>query len=312
MPNTISIANHRGGVGKSTTTMMVAEGLSLLHDKRVLVLDFDPQAMVTVKLIGAESLKAVAASRATMLDFLLNRLDGQQTSIFNYILTGVSDVKEIHSNTENGRIDLIPMHPSLLGQMTRLDTAMRKWPAVAPDVLLSDLLSQEVSQLEGIYDLVLIDTAAGATPLSLSALRSGDIIIAPTLLEQNSLTLLTHFLQFIVDEKLKVWETKKDSIYILPTLFVRSNPSQQLLLDQLLNRASGFITAPFAIPHSTALQRAALHPGPGSFRLAREKYSAAYTDLQALAEWVARKLSKLERANAGEANRQVRSAQRPR
>lgn len=305
MPNTISVANHRGGVGKSTTTMMVAEGLSLLHDMRVLVLDFDPQAMVTVKLVGAEALKSVGASRATMLDFLLDRLEGHRTSIFNFILTGVSDVKELHSS-EHGRIDLVPMHPSLLGQMSTLDTALRKWPSVAPDVQLSKLLRQELSQLNEIYDLVLIDTAAGATPLSLAALRTGDIIIAPTLLEQNSLALLTHFLQFIVDEKLKVWETKKDSIYILPTLFVRSNPSQQLLLDQLLNRASAFITAPFAIPHSTALQRAALHAGPGSMRLAREKYSSSFAEFQALAEWVARKLGKLQRSGGSAAGGQKR------
>ena len=46
----IAIANVRGGVGKSTTSMMLAEGLAL-KQLRVLVLDIDPQAMVSELLL---------------------------------------------------------------------------------------------------------------------------------------------------------------------------------------------------------------------------------------------------------------------
>ena len=48
----IAVANPKGGVGKSTTAMMIAEGLALRVGARVLVLDMDPQAMVTKILIG--------------------------------------------------------------------------------------------------------------------------------------------------------------------------------------------------------------------------------------------------------------------
>ena len=48
----IAIANPKGGVGKSLTTMMLADGLALSYGARVLVLDADPQAGVTKALLG--------------------------------------------------------------------------------------------------------------------------------------------------------------------------------------------------------------------------------------------------------------------
>ena len=40
----IAAANHKGGVGKSTTSMMLAEGLAYCRGLRVLGIDFDPQS----------------------------------------------------------------------------------------------------------------------------------------------------------------------------------------------------------------------------------------------------------------------------
>lgn len=60
----IAIANHKGGVGKSTTAMMLAEGLALAGF-RVLVLDFDPQAMASKELLGLAGLDATAKENRT-------------------------------------------------------------------------------------------------------------------------------------------------------------------------------------------------------------------------------------------------------
>jgi cellulose biosynthesis protein BcsQ len=40
----VAVANHKGGVAKSTTAMMLSEGLAYFLDLRVLAIDFDPQA----------------------------------------------------------------------------------------------------------------------------------------------------------------------------------------------------------------------------------------------------------------------------
>ena len=52
MSISVAIANAKGGVGKSLTTMMLADGLALSYGARVLVIDADPQAGVTKSLLG--------------------------------------------------------------------------------------------------------------------------------------------------------------------------------------------------------------------------------------------------------------------
>src|ERR1700742_4279911 len=52
---TVAIANPKGGVGKSLTTMMLADGLALSYGARILVLDVDPQAGVTKSLLGIDA-----------------------------------------------------------------------------------------------------------------------------------------------------------------------------------------------------------------------------------------------------------------
>ena len=62
----IAIANHKGGVAKSTTTMMVAEGLALQHGLRVLVIDMDPQCSVSTMLLSREGADEQADKQRTM------------------------------------------------------------------------------------------------------------------------------------------------------------------------------------------------------------------------------------------------------
>ena len=62
MSITIAIANPKGGVGKSLTTMMLADGLALSYGARVLVVDLDPQAGVTKALLGIDA----AVNRRTL------------------------------------------------------------------------------------------------------------------------------------------------------------------------------------------------------------------------------------------------------
>ena len=61
------------------------------------------------------------------------------------------------------------------------------------------------------------------------------------------------------------------SIYILMTMFQRSSPTQQLLLDTVQRGIKGLNAIKTPISHSTAIQRAVLHPGEGSTRLVEGK-----------------------------------------
>ena len=65
MAKRIAIANHKGGVGKSTTTLMLAEGLAL-SGYRVLVVDLDPQAMSSKMLLGESGLEEAIKQGRTL------------------------------------------------------------------------------------------------------------------------------------------------------------------------------------------------------------------------------------------------------
>ncbi|MEQ1711889.1 MAG: ParA family protein, partial [Hyphomicrobium sp.] len=63
----VAIANHKGGVGKSTSTLLIAEGLAATLARRVLVIDMDPQASASTMLLSAlGATRAAAAGRSTL------------------------------------------------------------------------------------------------------------------------------------------------------------------------------------------------------------------------------------------------------
>lgn len=70
MRNTITVMNAKGGVGKSTLVLALAETLSAYHDKDVLVIDADAQASVSHLLVPQAELEAAQAGGRTIVDYL--------------------------------------------------------------------------------------------------------------------------------------------------------------------------------------------------------------------------------------------------
>lgn len=66
----VAIYNNKGGEGKSTVTVGLAEFLSGNRDKRVLVVDVDAQASSSCALLGHETLNAAVAERRTIVDLV--------------------------------------------------------------------------------------------------------------------------------------------------------------------------------------------------------------------------------------------------
>ncbi|MEZ5853050.1 MAG: ParA family protein [Hyphomicrobiaceae bacterium] len=283
MATRIAIANHKGGVGKSTTTMMLAEGLAM-SGRRVLVLDFDPQAMASKELLGLRgAAKAVRDRRS--LENLLRQFAAGTTTPLSTLRLRASDLTELRDAGDRGCVDIIASSTGLLGGLTELEEAIRAHSgAIRTDIALAALIGPELDRIDKSYDVMLFDCPAGAVPLMQAAIRLSPYIIAPTNLETNSYSALADFLRLILEDDLGLAEDV--TVHVLLTLFDAGNPAQKQALDQIRSGVFKVNALPRPIPQSTAIQRAAAHPGPGAYRSAREKYGTALGDVTALAQAV--------------------------
>lgn len=176
MANIISFINLKGGVAKTTTTVAVAEILSGVFHKKVLVIDLDPQTNATVMLIGEKKWKILNNEGNTLVQLFKDALepDANQRS-FNIQTTrqiGVSNVTSIQS------IDLLPSSLDLIDVQDRLATmSTGQFYSEVP----TDILRRAVRPIIDEYDFILIDCPPNLGIITLNGLRISNSYIIPTI-----------------------------------------------------------------------------------------------------------------------------------
>ena len=119
MASRIAIANHKGGVGKSTTTLMLAEGLAL-SGYRVLVVDLDPQAMSSKMHWGSSGLEEAIKQGRTLAHLLKQFAAGTSPQVSRYV-SRASDLAELRDASDGRGVDVIASNPELLRALADLE-----------------------------------------------------------------------------------------------------------------------------------------------------------------------------------------------
>ena len=229
----ISVINQKGGVGKTTTVINLAAGLSM-KGKKVLVIDLDPQGNATTGL----GLSNNTASEAT---------------IYN-VLNGKKKIYEVIQSTKFENLNLVTSNVDLSGlEVETADDSRRAFK-------LKDELSAILNDSRAHYDYILIDCPPSLSLLTIMALVASDALVVPLQTEFFALEGLSQLMKTIDRIKSKL-NPDLEIRGILLTMFDKRNKLSGQVETEARNyfKDKVYLTA---VPRNVRLSEAPSHGIP--------------------------------------------------
>jgi cellulose biosynthesis protein BcsQ len=175
----IAVSNRRGGVGKTTLTMMLAYGLSVARRQKVLLIDLDAQASTSIVMMGHQRWRAAREANRTASGLLSQIANADAISSTDYIARGIGDV--LLQDGSQPALDIIPSSHDLDDKETLMMIAQQARLHNICNVFdhMQERMGQIIRSGAGPYDQVVIDCAPGLSQLVWGALRTADLVLIP-------------------------------------------------------------------------------------------------------------------------------------
>jgi chromosome partitioning protein len=193
----IVIANQKGGVGKTTTAVALGHGLALL-DRRVLLVDFDPQGQC-----------------ATALAM------NSEAGVFNALINARSGIQQWIRDSTRLQLDVLPGDRSTATAQIVINA--ENWSI--------DSIRLLFKSMSRAYDCILFDTAPSVGGIQERAIYAADLVLVPTATEFLAMDGLAQMIELLTTLKDR-WQWSGKLLGILPTFYDRqTKESHKSLLD---------------------------------------------------------------------------------
>ncbi|MDF1502425.1 AAA family ATPase [Roseisolibacter sp. H3M3-2] len=281
----ISFINLKGGVGKTTTAVAVAEMLAQEHRKHVLLIDLDPQTNATVTLISEDQWAELDANGRTVAQLFEDRINPHATPRFDIekaIVRGVSTIADGIS-----RLDLLPSSIRLIDLQDRIPMIALSGNFTANPL---EILRTALQPVLDRYDYVIIDCPPSLGTVTKNGLRISTGYVIPTIPDIVS----TWGIYQIVDNVQRFAQDIERAIPAIGIVAtkVQSNNLHRRVIEDLRARRLGKFSegGPLEQPPlfaNTISQAVAVARGAdveAELRTFKAKYGAAEADLRSLTQ----------------------------
>ena len=199
MGEIVVVANQKGGVGKTTTSINLSYALACLNQE-VLLVDFDPQG-------NAGSGLGV------------NVQEGEK-SVY-HLLTKTATFEQVVRQTSNELLDVLPACKDLAGAEVELVNIRGR----------ENMLKEVLEPLRSVYKYIIIDCPPSLGLLTLNAMMAADSVITPVQCEYYAMEGLAHFISTVSKIKQFLHPNLKMDGGVLTMFDSRMNLSKQVLAE---------------------------------------------------------------------------------
>lgn len=281
----LAVSNRKGGVGKSTVSIMLAHSLAAWGGQRVLVIDIDSQCNASLILLGGRAWNEARKARRNIADFFVDLFRERNAPPSAYLVGEAGDVLDDRGSTP--ALSLLPgslLLDDVQGELFMDQSDDRR--ALEAFVGLRGKFESMLKSFDGDFDTVILDCAPGLSFATLAAIAIADKVIVPFRPDYVSLLAIDR-IAFIIENVRDLDALARIPVqkrrYACLANYVRGTGAERLLIEEISLSHPLLATQ---MPQRDDI--AAAFDWMGQRRTITEKYGDAIGDLRTLYDEVSK------------------------